>query len=84
MAGCLTSFGWGAGRIDLVILDARDLSEVALVELLLAVPHGLHGSCCSILTPVFSRIWSQPWAWHRWVALCGSASLQRNERDIEG
>lgn len=29
---------------DLFILDARDLSEVALLELPLAIPHGLHGS----------------------------------------
>ena len=32
------------GASDLVILNAADLSEVALLELPLAIPHGLHGS----------------------------------------
>ena len=37
---------WNGSRdaSDLVILNARDLSEVAVFELPLAVPHGLHGS----------------------------------------
>ena len=37
---------WNGSRdaSDLVILNARDLSEVAVLELPLAVPHGLHGS----------------------------------------
>jgi all-trans-8'-apo-beta-carotenal 15,15'-oxygenase len=37
---------WNGSRdaSDLVILKARDLSEVAVLELPLAVPHGLHGS----------------------------------------
>jgi all-trans-8'-apo-beta-carotenal 15,15'-oxygenase len=32
------------GASDLVILNAADLSEQAVLELPLAVPHGLHGS----------------------------------------
>jgi all-trans-8'-apo-beta-carotenal 15,15'-oxygenase len=37
---------WNGARrgSDLVILDAADLSEVAVLELPLAIPHGLHGS----------------------------------------
>ena len=37
---------WNGGRCasDLVILDAATLAEVAVLELPLAVPHGLHGS----------------------------------------
>ena len=37
---------WNGARCasDLVILDAASLSEVAVLELPLAVPHGLHGS----------------------------------------
>ena len=38
--------GWiGArGASDLVLLNSADLSEVAVLELPLAIPHGLHGS----------------------------------------
>jgi len=41
---------WNGARAasDLVILNARDLSEVAVLELPLAVPHGLHGSWAPI------------------------------------
>jgi len=37
---------WNAERYatDLVILDAADLSEQSVIELPLAIPHGLHGS----------------------------------------
>jgi all-trans-8'-apo-beta-carotenal 15,15'-oxygenase len=37
---------WNGARCasDLVILDAASLAEVAVLELPLAVPHGLHGS----------------------------------------
>jgi len=37
---------WNADReaTDLVILDAADMSEQALIALPLAIPHGLHGS----------------------------------------
>ncbi|MEB3185061.1 MAG: carotenoid oxygenase family protein [Cyanobacteriota bacterium] len=37
---------WNGARCasDLVILDAADLHEVAVLELPLAIPHGLHGS----------------------------------------
>ena len=44
--GWVLDLVWNGARqaSDLVILDARDLSEVAVVELPLAVPHGLHGS----------------------------------------
>ena len=44
--GWVLDLVWNGGRAasDLVILDARDLSEVAVLELPLPVPHGLHGS----------------------------------------
>ena len=44
--GWVLDLVWNGARqaSDLVILDARDLSEVALLELPLPVPHGLHGS----------------------------------------
>jgi all-trans-8'-apo-beta-carotenal 15,15'-oxygenase len=37
---------WNGARCasDLVILNAADLSEAAVLELPLAIPHGLHGS----------------------------------------
>ena len=37
---------WNGARCasDLVILDAASMEEVALLELPLALPHGLHGS----------------------------------------
>jgi all-trans-8'-apo-beta-carotenal 15,15'-oxygenase len=37
---------WNGARCasDLVILDAATMAETALVELPLAIPHGLHGS----------------------------------------
>ena len=37
---------WNGAReaTDLVILRADDLSEQAVLELPLAIPHGLHGS----------------------------------------
>jgi all-trans-8'-apo-beta-carotenal 15,15'-oxygenase len=37
---------WNGARrsSDLVILDARSLEELAVLELPLAIPHGLHGS----------------------------------------
>ena len=37
---------WNGARCasDLVVLDAADLREVAVLELPLAIPHGLHGS----------------------------------------
>jgi all-trans-8'-apo-beta-carotenal 15,15'-oxygenase len=37
---------WNGARCssDLVILDAASMEEVAVVELPLAIPHGLHGS----------------------------------------
>ena len=40
---------WNGARCasDLVILNADDLSEQAVLELPLAVPHGLHGSWVS-------------------------------------
>mgnify|MGYP006240258479 FL=1 len=44
--GWVLDLVWNGARqaSDLVILDAHDLSEVALLELPLPVPHGLHGS----------------------------------------
>jgi all-trans-8'-apo-beta-carotenal 15,15'-oxygenase len=44
--GWLLCLVWTGGRCasDLVILDAASLAEVAVLELPLAVPHGLHGS----------------------------------------
>ena len=44
--GWVLDLVWNGARraSDLVILDASDLSEVAVLELPLAVPHGLHGS----------------------------------------
>jgi all-trans-8'-apo-beta-carotenal 15,15'-oxygenase len=37
---------WNGARCasDLVILNAADMSEQAVLELPLAIPHGLHGS----------------------------------------
>ena len=37
---------WNGARCasDLVILEAASLAEVAVLELPLAIPHGLHGS----------------------------------------
>jgi len=37
---------WNGARCgsDLVVLNASDLSEQAVVELPLAIPYGLHGS----------------------------------------
>ncbi|MEB3263544.1 MAG: carotenoid oxygenase family protein [Synechococcus sp.] len=45
-AGWVLDLVWNGARCasDLVILDAADLSEVAVLELPLAIPHGLHGS----------------------------------------
>ena len=47
--GWVLDLVWNGARAasDLVILNARDLSEVAVLELPLAVPHGLHGSWAS-------------------------------------
>ncbi|MCH9714431.1 MAG: carotenoid oxygenase family protein [Cyanobacteria bacterium] len=44
--GWLLCLVWNGARCasDLVVLDAASLAEVALLELPLAVPHGLHGS----------------------------------------
>jgi all-trans-8'-apo-beta-carotenal 15,15'-oxygenase len=44
--GWLLCLVWNGARCasDLVILDAASLTEVAVLELPLAVPHGLHGS----------------------------------------
>ena len=44
--GWVLDLVWNGARqaSDLVILDAADLSELAVLELPLAVPHGLHGS----------------------------------------
>ena len=44
--GWLLCLVWNGARCasDLVILDAASLAEVAVLELPLAVPHGLHGS----------------------------------------
>ena len=48
--GWVLDLVWNGARAasDLVILNARDLSEVAVLELPLAVPHGLHGSWAPI------------------------------------
>ena len=45
-AGWVLDLVWNGARSasDLVILDAADLSELAVLELPLAIPHGLHGS----------------------------------------
>ena len=44
--GWVLDLVWNGARqaSDLVILDAADLRELAVLELPLAVPHGLHGS----------------------------------------
>jgi all-trans-8'-apo-beta-carotenal 15,15'-oxygenase len=44
--GWVLELFWNGERrgSDLVILDASDLSELAVFELPLAIPHGLHGS----------------------------------------
>ena len=44
--GWVLTVVWNGGRraSDLVILDAASMAEVAVVELPLALPHGLHGS----------------------------------------
>lgn len=44
--GWMLELVWNGERkdSDLVILDAADLRELALLELPLAIPHGLHGS----------------------------------------
>ena len=44
--GWVLDLVWNGARqaSDLVILDASDLRELAVLELPLAVPHGLHGS----------------------------------------
>lgn len=44
--GWVLSVVWNGARCasDLVILDAASMAEVAVVELPLALPHGLHGS----------------------------------------
>ena len=48
--GWVMDLVWNGARqaSDLVILKASDLSEVALLELPLAVPHGLHGSWAAV------------------------------------
>ena len=45
-AGWVLDVVWNGSRSasDLVILDASDLSVLCVVELPLAIPHGLHGS----------------------------------------
>jgi all-trans-8'-apo-beta-carotenal 15,15'-oxygenase len=45
-SGWVLCLVWNGARCasDLVILDAADLHEVAVLELPLAIPHGLHGS----------------------------------------
>jgi all-trans-8'-apo-beta-carotenal 15,15'-oxygenase len=44
--GWVLNLVWNGARnaSDLVILAASDLEEVAVLELPLAIPHGLHGS----------------------------------------
>ena len=44
--GWVLGLFWNGARsaIDLVVLDAASMEERALVELPLAIPHGLHGS----------------------------------------
>ncbi len=44
--GWIICFVWNGSRLktDLVILKANDLSEEAVLELPIAIPHGLHGS----------------------------------------
>ena len=44
--GFLLIVVWNGSRrgSDLVILDAKDLNELAIYELPLSIPHGLHGS----------------------------------------
>ena len=44
--GWVLDLVWNGARnaSDLVILAASDLKEVAVLELPLAIPHGLHGS----------------------------------------
>ena len=44
--GWVLELVWNGARdgSDLVILDAAELHEVAVIELPLAIPHGLHGS----------------------------------------
>ena len=45
-AGYLFILIWNGSRrgSDLVILDAKDLKELAIYELPISIPHGLHGS----------------------------------------
>ena len=45
--GLLFILLWNGERrgSDLVILDAKDLKELAVDELPISIPHGLHGSC---------------------------------------
>ena len=47
--GWVLELVWNGERegSDLVILDAADLKELAVLELPLAIPHGLHGSWVS-------------------------------------
>ena len=44
--GFLFTLLWNGERrgSDLVILDAKDLKELAVYELPISIPHGLHGS----------------------------------------
>ncbi len=44
--GWVLDLVWNGARdaSDLVILNARDLAQIAVLELPLAIPHGLHGS----------------------------------------
>jgi len=48
-AGWVLTLIWNGARrgTDLVILNASDLTEQAIVELPLAIPYGLHGSWAS-------------------------------------